>query len=162
DVIDDKYKLTRIIGRGGMGAVWAAHNIPLDIDVAIKLIRRDRTAPGAADRLLTEARAAARLMHPAIVRVFDFGETSQGDPFIVRELLRGESLSAILRRKKRLSPTVAVQTLLPVAAALASAHGKGIVHRDLKPDNIIVITDENGALVPKIVDFGIAKLLQAG
>ncbi len=159
DVIDGKYRLARIIGRGGMGAVWQAHNLPLDIDVAIKLIRRDRTAAGAADRLLTEARAAARLMHPAIVRVFDFGESEQGDPFIVMELLRGESLNAILRRKKRLSPAVAVQTLLPVAGALASAHGKGIVHRDLKPDNIIVITAENGALVPKIVDFGIAKLL---
>jgi len=159
DVIDDKYRLSRIIGRGGMGAVWQAHNIPLDIDVAIKLIRRDRTAPGAASRLLTEARAAARLMHPAIVRVFDFGETDQGDPFIVMELLHGESLSAILRRKKRLTPAVAVQTMLPVAAALASAHGKGIVHRDLKPDNIIVVTDESGSLVPKIVDFGIAKLL---
>jgi serine/threonine-protein kinase len=159
DVIDEKYRLARIIGRGGMGAVWQAHNIPLDIDVAIKLIRRDRTAPEAAERLLTEARAAARLMHPAIVRVFDFGETEQHDPFIVMELLHGESLSAILRRKRRLSPAVAVQTLLPVAAALASAHGKGIVHRDLKPDNIIVVTDESGALVPKIVDFGIAKLL---
>ncbi len=159
DVIDQKYQLTRIIGRGGMGAVWQAHNIPLDIDVAIKLIRRDRTAPGAAGRLLTEARAAARLMHPAIVRVFDFGETDQGDPFIVMELLHGESLSAILRRKRRLTPAVAVQTLLPVASALASAHGKGIVHRDLKPDNIIVVTDESGSLVPKIVDFGIAKLL---
>jgi serine/threonine-protein kinase len=159
DVIDEKYRLTRIIGRGGMGAVWQAHNLPLDIDVAIKLIRRDRTTAGAEGRLLTEARAAARLMHPAIVRVFDFGETSQGDPFIVMELLHGESLSAILRRKKRLSPAVAVQTLLPVAAALASAHGKGIVHRDLKPDNIIVASDEGGALVPKIVDFGIAKLL---
>jgi eukaryotic-like serine/threonine-protein kinase len=159
DVISQKYKLTRIIGRGGMGAVWQAHNIALDIDVAVKLIRRDRAAPVAADRLLTEARAAARLMHPAIVRVFDFGETSEGDPFIVMELLHGESLAAILRRKKRLSPAVAVQTLLPVAGALASAHAKGIVHRDLKPDNIIVVTDENGALVPKIVDFGIAKLL---
>ncbi len=161
DVIAQKYRLTRIIGRGGMGAVWQAHNIPLDIDVAIKLIRRDRTAAGAADRLLTEARAAARLMHPAIVRVFDFGETDQGDPFIVMELLRGESLNAILRRKKRLSAPVAVQTLLPVAAALASAHAKSIIHRDLKPDNIIVVTDENGQLVPKIVDFGIAKLLSA-
>ena len=159
DVIDVKYRLTRIIGRGGMGAVWQAHNIPLDIDGAVKLIRRDRTATGAGERLLTEARAAARLMHPAIVRVFDFGETAQGDPFIVMELLNGESLNAILRRKKRLSPAVAVQTLLPVAAALVSAHGKGIVHRDLKPDNIIVVTDETGALVPKIVDFGIAKLL---
>jgi serine/threonine-protein kinase len=75
------------------------------------------------------------------------------------ELLRGESLSAILRRKKRLSPAVAVQTLLPVAGALASAHGKGIIHRDLKPDNVIIIQHENGALMPKIVDFGIAKLL---
>jgi serine/threonine-protein kinase len=159
DVIAGKYRLTRIIGRGGMGAVWQAHNIPLDIDVAIKLIRRDRTAAGAADRLLTEARAAARLMHPSIVRVFDFGESEQGDPFIVMELLHGESLSAILRRKKRLAPTVAVQTLLPVAAALASAHGKGIVHRDLKPDNVIIISHENGGLLPKIVDFGIAKLL---
>jgi serine/threonine-protein kinase len=159
DVIAGKYRLTRIIGRGGMGAVWQAHNLPLDIDVAIKLIRRDRTAAGAAERLLTEARAAARLMHPAIVRVFDFGESEQGDPFIVMELLHGESLSAILRRKKRLTPAVAVQTLLPVAGALASAHNKGIVHRDLKPDNIIVVAAENGALVPKIVDFGIAKLM---
>ncbi|APR85827.1 Serine/threonine-protein kinase pkn3 [Minicystis rosea] len=162
DVIAGKYRLTRIIGRGGMGAVWQAHNIPLDIDVAIKLIRRDRTEAGAAERLLTEARAAARLMHPSIVRVFDFGESEQGDPFIVMELLHGESLSAILRRKKRLTPAVAVQTMLPVAAALVSAHGKGIVHRDLKPDNIIIVTAENGALLPKIVDFGIAKLLSEG
>ncbi len=159
DVIDGKYRLTRIIGRGGMGAVWLAHNIPLDMDVAVKLIRRDRTAPEAPGRLLQEARAAARLKHPSIVRVFDFGESEQGDPFIVMELLNGESLSAILRRKRRLSPANAVQTLLPVASALASAHSKGIVHRDLKPDNVLLITDESGALVPKVVDFGIAKLL---
>jgi serine/threonine-protein kinase len=158
-VIDGKYRLTRIIGRGGMGAVWLAHNLPLDMDVAVKLIRRDRTAPEAAGRLLQEARAAARLKHPSIVRVFDFGESEQGDPFIVMELLNGESFAAILRRKKRLSPAIAVQTLLPVASALASAHGKGIVHRDLKPDNVLLITDESGALVPKVVDFGIAKLL---
>src|SRR6185369_7400485 len=141
------------------GAVWQAHNIPLDIEIAIKLIRRDRTAPEAATRLLQEARAAARLKHPSIVRVSDFGETDAGDPFIAMELLHGEPLSAILRRKGRLSPAVAVQTMLPVASALVSAHSKGIVHRDLKPDNIIVVTDEGGALVPKIVDFGIAKLL---
>jgi serine/threonine-protein kinase len=159
DVIDGKYRLTRIIGRGGMGAVWLAHNLPLDMAVAVKLIRRDRTAPEAAGRLLQEARAAARLKHPSIVRVFDFGESEQGDPFIVMELLNGESFAAILRRKKRLSPAIAVQTLLPVASALASAHGKGIVHRDLKPDNVLLITDESGALVPKVVDFGIAKLL---
>ncbi len=159
DVIAGKYRLTRVIGRGGMGSVWLAHNIPLDIDVAIKLIRRDRTAPEAPGRLLQEARAAARLHHPSIVRVFDFGESEQGDPFIVMELLHGEPLSAILRRKRRLSATVAVQTLLPVASALASAHAKGIVHRDLKPDNILLSADETGSIVPKVVDFGIAKLL---
>jgi hypothetical protein len=159
DVIAGKYRLRKIIGRGGMGAVWQAHNLPLDVDVALKLIRRDRTAPEAAGRLLQEGRAAARLKHPSIVRVFDFGETERGDPFIVMELLRGESLAAILRRKKRLTPAVAVQTLLPVASALVSAHQNSIVHRDLKPDNVLIVTDETGALVPKVVDFGIAKLL---
>jgi serine/threonine protein kinase len=159
NIIARKYQLTRIIGQGGMGAVWCARNLALDIDVAIKLIRRDRTPPEAAGRLLQEARAAARLKHPSIVRIFDFGESEQGDPFIAMELLQGEPLSAVLRRKRRLSPTIAVQTLLPVAAALASAHSKGIVHRDLKPDNIFLVNDETGALIPKIVDFGIAKLI---
>ncbi len=159
DIVAGKYKLQKIIGRGGMGAVWQAHNIALDVDVAVKLIRRDRAAPEAAGRLLQEARAAARLKHPSIVRMFDVGESELGDPFIVMELLHGEPFSTILRRKGRISATVTVQTLLPVAAALESAHKKGIVHRDLKPDNILIVTDEGGALVPKIIDFGIAKLL---
>ena len=154
-----KYRLVRLLGRGGMGAVWQARNDVLDVDVAVKLLRIEVAHREAQLRLLQEARAAARLDHPSIVRVFDFGETDQGDPFIVMELLHGESLNAILRRKKRLTPAVAVQTMLPVAAALASAHGKGIIHRDLKPENIIVVSEENGALVPKIVDFGIAKLM---
>jgi len=159
EVIAGKYRLTRVIGHGGMGSVWLAHNLPLDMDVAIKLIRRDRTAPEAHGRLLQEARAAARIKHPSIVRVFDFGESEQGDPFIVMELLHGESLRAILNRKGRISVNVAVQTLLPVASALIAAHAKGIVHRDLKPDNILLVSDEAGALIPKVVDFGIAKLL---
>jgi serine/threonine-protein kinase len=162
DVIAGKFRLKSVIGRGGMGSVWLAHNLALDIDVAIKLIRRDRAAPGAAGRLLQEARAAARLRHPVIVRVSDFGETQRGDPFIVMELLHGESLSAIIARKGRLAPAVAVQTLLPVASALVEAHAKGIVHRDLKPDNILLVTDESGSVTPKVVDFGIAKLMYGG
>jgi serine/threonine-protein kinase len=158
-IIGDKYRLIRVIGRGGMGAVWVAHNIALDVEVAIKLMRRDRATPEAAARFTTEARAAARLGHPSIVRVFDFGETSRGDPFIVMELLHGESFGALLNRKKKLSATVAVQTLLPVAHALAAAHAKGIVHRDLKPDNILLAKDETGVVTPKLVDFGIAKLV---
>ncbi|UQA57840.1 serine/threonine-protein kinase [Polyangium aurulentum] len=153
-----KYQLSKIIGEGGMGSVWLAKNLALDADVAIKLIRRGFASEEAAQRLQQEARAAARLGHPSIVRIFDFGQTESKDPFIVMEVLSGESLGEILARKGKLSPVSAVRTLLPVVSALSAAHGKGIVHRDLKPDNVLLVKDESGALVPKVVDFGIAKL----
>jgi len=158
DVIANKYRLTRILGEGGMGAVWLARNLALEIDVAIKLIRHDYANAEGATRLLQEARAAARIGHPCIVRVFDFGTTERADPFIVMEVLQGESLAQTITRKGKLSAVSAVRTLLPVAGALSAAHGKGIVHRDLKPDNIRLVTDDRGAVVPKVVDFGIAKL----
>ncbi|MDI3291512.1 serine/threonine-protein kinase [Polyangium sp. 15x6] len=158
DVIAGKYRLSKVLGEGGMGAVWLAKNLTLDIDVAVKLIRRDFATAEASQRLLQEARAAARIGHPSIVRVFDFGTTEQKDPFIVMEVLHGESLGQTITRRRRLSPAAAVRTLLPVASALAAAHAKGIVHRDLKPDNVLLVTDDRGAVVPKIVDFGIAKL----
>jgi serine/threonine-protein kinase len=155
-----KYQLSRIIGEGGMGSVWLAKNLALDADVAIKLIRRGFASEEAAQRLHQEARAAARLGHPSIVRIFDFGETENKDPFIVMEVLNGESLGEIFARKGKLSPVSAVRTLLPIVSALSAAHAKGIVHRDLKPDNVLLVKDESGALVPKVVDFGIAKLHQ--
>ena len=160
-IVAGRYLLERAIGRGGMGMVWVGRDLTLDIDVAIKLIRHDRAAPEARGRLLQEARAAARIGHPSIVRVFDFGESIEGDPFIVMELLHGESLSGVLQRRQRLAPLVAVSTLLPVASALVAAHSKGIVHRDLKPDNLLLVSTEAGALVPKLLDFGIARLLDA-
>ena len=159
EMIAGKYQLSRLLGEGGMGAVWLARNIALDADVAVKLIRRERATPEAAQRLLQEARAAARLGHPSIVRVFDFGESEYKDPFIVMEVLNGESMRDLIERKTRLRPSRAVRMLLPIASALAAAHGKGIIHRDLKPDNILLVA-EAGVLVPKIVDFGIAKLHQ--
>ncbi|HRI72380.1 MAG TPA: protein kinase, partial [Polyangium sp.] len=158
DVIANKYRLTKILGEGGMGAVWLARNLALEIDVAIKLIRHDYANAEGAMRLLQEARAAARIGHPCIVRVFDFGTTERSDPFIVMEVLQGESLGQTIARKGKLSAISAVRTLLPVAGALAAAHAKGIVHRDLKPDNIRLVTDDRGAVIPKVVDFGIAKL----
>lgn len=158
DVIANKYRLTKILGEGGMGAVWLARNLALEIDVAIKLIRHDYANAEGAMRLLQEARAAARIGHPCIVRVFDFGTTERADPFIVMEVLQGESLAEALKRKGKLSAISAIRTLLPVAGALAAAHAKGIVHRDLKPDNIRLVTDDRGAVIPKVVDFGIAKL----
>ena len=157
-VIGEKYRLTKVLGEGGMGAVWVARNLRLDVDVAIKLIRREVAAEDTSERLLQEARAAARIGHPSIVRVYDFGETEYKDPYIVMELLEGESLRQVLDRKARLPAVNAVQTVLPVVSALVAAHGKGIIHRDIKPENILLAEDERGVLVPKIVDFGIAKL----
>jgi len=161
DVVADKYQLIRILGEGGMGAVWEARNIGLDSAVAIKLIRADLDEDSAAERLVQEARAAARLGHPAIVRVFDVGETHYGDPFIVMERLRGDNMGDLLGTEGRLTAVAAVQILLPIADALATAHIKGIVHRDIKPENIYLAEDENGELQPKLVDFGVAKLENA-
>jgi serine/threonine protein kinase len=160
DTIAAKYRLEKLLGEGGMGAVWAAHNVALDSRVAIKLIRGETDREALSVRLHQEARAAARLGHPAIVRVFDIGQTGRGDPFIVMELLEGESLAAKLERAGRLSSIEVVQIMLPIADALRAAHQKGIVHRDIKPDNIFVAL-EGDVVQPKLVDFGIAKLEQA-
>ncbi len=156
-VIANKYRLERKLGEGGMGSVWAAHHVALDTAVAIKVIRSDSNRQELAPRLLQEARAAAKLGHPAIVRVFDVGQTADGDPFIVMELLEGESLNQRLARELRVSATEAVRLLLPIADALRAAHQKGIVHRDIKPDNVFLVADATG-VQPKLVDFGIAKL----
>ncbi|MGK4002335.1 serine/threonine-protein kinase [Sorangium sp. So ce1036] len=100
----------------------------------------------------------ARLGHPAIVRVFDFGETESGEPFLVMELLEGVSLSSWLERRGRMPAEQAVQMLLPVACALAAAHAQSVVHRDIKPANILIVPDGAGGHVPKVVDFGIAEV----
>ncbi len=155
-VLSGKYRLQAMIGEGGMGAVWKASNELLDLPVAIKLIRADLDRSSLRARLQIEARAAAKLGHPAIVRVFDVGETGFGDPFIVMELLQGETLGKMIARG-RLSAARAVQILLPVIEALAMAHARGIVHRDLKPDNVMIAVEDQ-RIQPKILDFGIAKL----
>jgi eukaryotic-like serine/threonine-protein kinase len=156
-VIADKYELETILGEGGMGAVWRARNIALDSPVAIKVVRSEGDLAALRSRLLQEARAAAKLSHPAIVKVFDVGQTENGDPFIVMELLPGNSLGAILATEGRLTSVQTVRTLLPIIDALWLAHGKGIVHRDLKPDNVLIVQDDT-SLQPKLVDFGIVKV----
>ena len=157
DIIAQKYRLVRLLGEGGMGAVWLARNLKLDVDVAIKLIRHELATAETSRRLLQEARAAARIGHLSIVRIFDFGETELGDPFIVMEVLTGESLRDVLEQRGRLTAANAVRTLLPIASALTEAHASGIVHRDLKPENIMLVPDQSGGAIPKLVDFGIAK-----
>ncbi|HYQ04292.1 MAG TPA: protein kinase [Polyangiaceae bacterium] len=157
DVIAGKYRLDALLGEGGMGTVWRAHNLQLDAPVAVKLIRGGPDQVSLARRLKQEARAAAKLGHPAIVRVFDVGDSELGDPYIVMELLNGRTLGRLLATEQRLSAVQGVQLLLPLADALTVAHAKGIVHRDLKPDNIF-LAYEGEQLQPKLLDFGIAKL----
>jgi serine/threonine-protein kinase len=161
DIIAGKYALDEMLGAGGMGAVFRARNTTIDMPVAIKLIRADLDREALTGRLLQEARAAAKLSHPAIVRVFDVGKTALGDPFIVMELLEGQTLASVLEREGRLSSARAVQLLLPIADALSVAHAKGLVHRDVKPDNVFIANDSEGQLQPKLVDFGIVKADQA-
>ncbi|HEY8945392.1 MAG TPA: protein kinase, partial [Polyangiaceae bacterium] len=121
ELIAGKYRLDRLLGEGGQACVWRAHNLMLDADVAIKVVRSDSKDPSHTRRLLQEAKAVARLGHPGIVRVFDLGETSTGDPFLVMELLEGETLADRLVVERRLSPEHALRLLLPVADALVSA-----------------------------------------
>jgi serine/threonine protein kinase len=155
-VLAGKYRLEMLLGEGGMACVWSAYHLELELPVAIKLLRAGSKNEKLAMRLRLEARAEARLAHPSIVRVFDVALTEDGDPFIVMELLAGESLAAMIARNC-LSPVRAVQLLLPIAEALALAHAKGIVHRDLKPHNVFIAKDE-GLVQAKLLDFGIAKL----
>jgi serine/threonine-protein kinase len=151
-----KYRLEQLLGEGGMGFVWSAYNVELELPVAIKLLRAGPRKAALTQRFRLEAKAAARLVHPSIVRVLDIATTGDGDPFIVMELLTGESLAKLLTRG-RLSGARAVQLLLPIAEALVLAHAKGIVHRDLKPDNVL-LSEDGEQLQPKLLDFGIAKL----
>ena len=166
DVLAGRYRLETLAGEGSMGEVWLATNTALDLPVAIKLLRGDALAADARlalgdafeEHLLREAKATAKLTHPSIVRVFDFGVTNLGDPFIVMERLDGEDLRDKLTRERVIEPESAVKLLLPVVHAMHAAHTRGIVHRDLKPENIFVALDDAGRDTPKVVDFGIAAL----
>jgi eukaryotic-like serine/threonine-protein kinase len=148
------YEVVSPLGAGGMGEVFRARDTRLDRDVAIKVIRAQFvTDPDRVSRFEQEARAAARLDHPGILVVHDVG-AYEGSPYIVSELLEGESLREMLGAP--LSPKRAVDFALQIAHAISAAHEKGIIHRDLKPENVFVKKD--GRI--KILDFGVAKLTQ--
>ncbi len=156
DLVADKYRLVRKLGEGGTGTVWLARNVNLDAQIALKLVKKGARNPDSAEQLLNEARAAARLRHPGIVRIFDYGQTERNEPYIVMEVLTGESLLELLDRERQLSAMRTIQLLLPIADALASAHAQGVIHRDLKPDNVF-ISQSDTLIQPKVVDFGFAK-----
>lgn len=154
--IAGKYRLEKPLGQGGMGAVWRAHHLTLDAPVAVKLIDPDIAAnPDARARFIREARAAAALRSPNVVQTFDFG-VEDDIPFIVMELMQGESLADRLERVGFLPPKDTARIISHVARAIGKAHDKQIIHRDLKPDNIYLVQDDDRE-VAKVLDFGVAK-----
>jgi serine/threonine protein kinase len=156
EVIAGRYVLKRKLGEGSMGVVWAAHSTPLDVEVALKVLRSELVSTIAVERMACEARTAAQLGHAALVRMLDFGTSERGEPFLAMELLEGEDLNARLARDHQIVAEEAVGLLLPIIDGLATAHEKGIVHRDIKPENIFIAVDERRRVQPKVLDFGIA------
>jgi serine/threonine-protein kinase len=155
-ILSGKYRLERELGRGGMGSVWLAQHLTLRSPVAIKLIDAEiATNHEALSRFLREAQAAASLRSPHVVQILDHG-VDEGVPFIVMELLDGESLASRLERLRRLPPPETAHLLTQVARAMTKAHEAGIVHRDLKPDNIFIVKNDEEEIA-KVLDFGVAK-----
>ncbi len=157
-VIDNKYKIEQLLGCGGMGAVYRARDVRLDRQVAVKVVRPDLLDDNdARRRFRREAQLVARLQHPGIVSIFDFGTLASGGAFLVMELVRGEDLRRVLHREGRLDPARTVRILAAVCAAIEAAHHEGILHRDLKPENILL---PGGDIEAKVLDFGVAKLVE--
>jgi serine/threonine protein kinase len=156
-----RYEVVRCIGVGGMGAVFEATHALLRKRVAIKTLHASLGRSEASRaRFLREAETVARIRHPNVVDISDVG-VEQGIAYLVMEFLEGEDLASLLAREGRLAPTRAVDLLLPALAGLCAVHRLGIVHRDLKPENIFLATDSLGHVVPKVVDFGVSKDVEA-
>jgi eukaryotic-like serine/threonine-protein kinase len=157
-VIEDKYRIEQLIGRGGMGAVYRARDMRLDRLVAVKVVRADLLQDmDARRRFRREAQIVARLQHPGIVSIFDYGTFPDGGAYLVMELVRGEDLRRVLQREGALDPARAARILSAVCQAIAAAHREGVLHRDLKPENILL--PEAGDIEAKVLDFGVAKLV---
>jgi eukaryotic-like serine/threonine-protein kinase len=157
------YEIVRRLGEGGMATVYLASHPELGRRVAVKvlnpeLVRSDQMV----QRFFNEARAATGIGHRGIVEVFDLGTLPSGAPYIVMELLDGESLADRMSRTGRQALGTALEIVGQAASVMVAAHGRGIVHRDLKPDNLFLVPDplRPGRELLKVLDFGIAKLAQ--
>ncbi len=155
-VVKGRYRLTRQLGRGGMGSVWLADDLSLDTQCAVKVIDDDKAIlPEVRVRFAREAKAAAQLRGPHVVDVFDRGE-HEGVLYLAMEYLEGEDLGSRLMRTGALDPETTYRIIAHVARALTNAHALGIVHRDLKPENVFLIPGYDGEIA-KVLDFGIAQ-----
>ncbi len=158
-VVGGKFVLLRRLGEGGVGVVFEAEDTWIGRRVAIKVLhphlaeRSDVLA-----RFRREARAAATIHHPNIVAVFEVGQRHDGSFYIVQELIEGDTLRQHIDEHGRLAPAAALEILVPIMGALSAAHRAGIVHRDIKPENILLTRSAEGEIVPKLIDFGVAKM----
>src|SRR5262249_42007554 len=147
------FALLRRLGEGGVGVVFEAEDTWIGRRVALKVLHSHLSAQ--ADilaRFRREARAAAMTRHPNIVHVYEVGQWRDGSPFIVQELLHGETLRERIMQRGKLAPAEAIEVLVPIMGAVAAAHRAGIVHRDIKPENIFLTRTEEGEENPKLID----------
>lgn len=157
-MIEDKYVITRLLGRGGMGSVYLATQTRLNRPVAIKVLLSHLVGSASMrTRFEREARIVARLRHPAIVTIHDFGVLPSGHAYLVMEHLDGETLRKTIMSGAQSFDSV-IALLRPVFDAVDAAHRAGVVHRDLKPENIMIVRDHDGRLTPRVLDFGLAKM----
>lgn len=156
--LDNRYRIDRKLGKGGMSTVYVATRLQIGDVVAIKILELGETPDQhSAERFRREAQATARLKHPNAVSIYDFGITPEGLHYLVMELVEGQDLRAIIKQQGPLSPSMTLEIVTQVCAALEESHRQNIIHRDVKPDNIIVNNVANRLRV-KVLDFGVAKL----
>jgi serine/threonine protein kinase len=161
-VLDGKYALLRELGSGATGTVYEAENLIVGKRIAIKMMSSSAFAePDSQARFVSEARAAARVSHANVVDIHDLGVSKSGVPYIVMELLRGETLEDIIDTRGPLAPAYACELFLQVLAGLSAAHAQGIVHCDLKPANVLVTHPRPDRPLVKVLDFGIARGVEA-
>src|SRR3954468_23041031 len=161
-MIDGKYRIAKMIGEGGMGAVYLGENVRINRKVAIKVLHASYTGnEEVMQRFEREAQAAGRIGNDHILEVLDIGQLTDGEHFIIMEFLDGEPLSGSIKSRGRLMPREATPIIRQVLEGLGAAHAAGIIHRDLKPDNIFILKEKAGVHdYVKIIDFGISKFNQ--
>jgi len=161
-ILDGKFRFTKLLGAGGMGAVWRAQNVRVRKAVAIKLMHPEFAGnPGILDRFKNEATAAGQIGSQHICDIYDFGASALG-PYIVLEMLNGRSFGELIQQYGRVDPGLAAIVMRQALIGLEAAHQVGIIHRDLKPENIFLHEPSPGHLLVKLMDFGISKFSQGG
>lgn len=162
DRLSEKYEFLEPVGSGGMGIIYKAKHLALNRIVAIKLLHPYLLNAETILRFQREARTASKLRHPNLIEVQDVGSTDDGQPFMVMDFVSGQSLSDAIKKNGRISVLETVDIFLQLCSGLDYAHKQNILHRDLKPSNVMLVKDEHGHVTARILDFGIAKILEDG